>query len=251
MSIRFRALVISVPGARGIQAFEEALRTVGFEPEILSMDQLIESRLDQEQLCVKYRVLILPGGNTYGSVLGGGRGLAIKIQYALRWNLAEFAAQGGLVLGVGTGFQSLLHLKCFGDDVSIRINDQAVYQESWIKVTPVGNRCVWLRGLGTLELPINQLETVFVIDPFAYVEALGRLERLSMNCLALEGNTLSGSESVMGLCDPTGRIFGMLPHPEFFLNWTNTDDWIFNTTRAAAPGQGLALFENAMKAASA
>lgn len=251
MSIRYRALIVSAPGVRGLNSFDEALKTVGFESEILSIDQLVESRLDQEQLCLKYKVVILPGGNSYASALGGGKGLAIKIQYALKWNLNDYAAQGGLVLGVGTGFQALLHLRCFGEDYAIRVNDHGVYQEAWVKVTPKGNRCVWLRGLGTMDLPLNQLETVFVIDPFAYVEALGRLERLNMNCLILESGSLTGSESVMGLCDSTGRIFGLMPHPEFYLNWTSTDDWVSNPTRAAAPGQGLALFENAMKAAMA
>lgn len=253
MSVKFRALILSVPGARGLKDFEEALKTTGFESEVLSIDQLIEASLDQEQLCLKYKVLIIPGGNTYGSVLGGGKILALKLGHALGWDLKRYAERGGLVLGVGTGLETLMHLNCFGSDYTFRVNDQARYLEKWVKVTPVGNRCVWLRGVGTMELPINQLDTIFVIDPFAYVEARGRLERLNLNCLMMDGVGFSvaagNHESVMGLCDATGRIFGLLPHPEFFLSWTSTEDWVSNPTRAAAPGQGLALFENAMKAA--
>ncbi len=249
MSTKFRGLIVSAPGARGLFDFEEALRTAGFDPEILSIEQLIEAKLDQDQLCLKYKVLIIPGGNTYGSVLGGGKVLALKIKKTLRWDLLSYVDRGGLVLGVGTGLETLVHLDCFGNDYSFRVNPQAVPVESWVKLTPIGNRCVWLRGLGTMSLPLNQLATVFVIDPFAYVEAKGRMERLGMNCLVLEGKDLSGQESVMGLCDPSGRILGMLPHPEFYLSWTSTEDWISNPTRAAAPGQGLALFENAMKTA--
>ncbi len=240
MSKKFRALILTSPGSRGQTYFEHALQQVGFDTETLSLNDVLGYRIDQEQLCLKYKLIVLPGGNTFSSVLGGGRALAIKIEHGLGWNLSRFAERGGLVLGIGTGFEALMQLKIFGDDYAIRINETANYQEKWIKVTPVGNRCIWLRGLGTMELPLNQLETEFVIDPFAYVEAKGRLDRLGLSCLKDESQT-----KVLGLCDQTGRIFGLLPHPEYFLSWTNMEDWHLNPTRAAAPGQGLAIFENA------
>jgi phosphoribosylformylglycinamidine (FGAM) synthase-like amidotransferase family enzyme len=239
---QYRALVLSSPGSRGETAFLHALKQVGFDAENLHVNDLIDLKLDQDQLCLKYKVLIIPGGNTYASVLGAGKALALKLQHGLGWNLNRFAERGGLVLGVGTGFQTLLQMKVFGDDYALRINEEAVYQEKWIKVMPTGTRCVWLKGLGLIELPLNQLDTEFVIDPFAYVEAKGRLERLGLGCLKDE----SGTKNI-GLCDQTGRIFGMLPHPEFFLSWTSMEDWFMNPTRAAAPGQGLALFENAAR----
>jgi|GEM_PF-3319952 len=242
MSGKYRALVLSSPGSRGETAFCHVLKQVGFDAENLDINTLIERKLDQEQLCLKYKVLVLPGGNTYSSVLGSGKVLALKLQHGLGWNLARFAERGGLVLGVGSGFQTLLHLKIFGDDYAFRINEDAVQQEKWIKVMPTGTRCVWLRGLGLIELPLNQLDTEFVIDPFAYVEAKGRLERLGLSCLKDESG-----ERIVGLCDQTGRIFGLLPHPEFFLSWTSMEDWFMNPTRAAAPGQGLAIFENAAR----
>jgi len=242
MSGKHRALVLSSPGSRGETAFCHVLKQVGFDAENLDINTLIERKLDQEQLCLKYKVLVLPGGNTYSSVLGSGKVLALKLQHGLGWNLARFAERGGLVLGVGSGFQTLLHLKIFGDDYAFRINEDAVQQEKWIKVMPTGTRCVWLRGLGLIELPLNQLDTEFVIDPFAYVEAKGRLERLGLSCLKDESG-----ERIVGLCDQTGRIFGLLPHPEFFLSWTSMEDWFMNPTRAAAPGQGLAIFENAAR----
>lgn len=241
-SSRYRALILSSPGSRGLHAFEYALGTVGFDPEVLDVDEAMALKLDQDQLCLKYKMVVLPGGNTYSSVLGGGRVLAVKIQQGLGWNFNKFAERGGLVLGVGNGLLTLTHLKIFGDDYSFRMNEKAVYREEWVKVTPFGNRCVWLRGLGTLELPINQLEDQFVIDPFAYVEAKGRLERLGLSCLKRDG-----TNQIYGLCDQTGRVFGLLPHPEFFLSWTHMEDWFTNPTRAAAPGQGLLIFENAAK----
>jgi phosphoribosylformylglycinamidine (FGAM) synthase-like amidotransferase family enzyme len=239
---QFRALIVSSPGCRGTRFFEQALRQVDFDPEILDVNEILSYRIDQEQLCLKYKMVILPGGNTYSSVLGGGKVLAIKIQHALKWNLQKFAERGGLVLGVGTGFQTLIGLKLFGDDYTLIMNETGQNQEKWIKAIPSGNRCIWLRGLGTLELPLNQMATEFVIDPTAYVEAKGKLERLGMSCLKDESQ-----EKTYGLCDLTGRIFGLLPHPEYFLTWTQAEDWYLTPTRAAAPGQGFAIFENAAR----
>ncbi|MBC7396219.1 MAG: phosphoribosylformylglycinamidine synthase subunit PurQ [Bdellovibrionales bacterium] len=239
---QFRALILSSPGSRGERFFAQALKQVDFDAEILDVNEVLDYRIDQEQLCLKYKMLIIPGGNTYSSVLGGGRVLAIKIAHAFKWNLQKFAERGGLVLGVGTGFQTLLNLKIFGDDYTLKMNEQAENEEKWVKAIPSGSRCIWLRGLGTLELPLNQMDTEFVIDPAAYVEAQGKLERLNMACLKDEKQ-----EKIYGVCDITGRILGLLPHPEYFLTWTQAEDWYLTPTRAAAPGQGFSLFENAAR----
>jgi phosphoribosylformylglycinamidine (FGAM) synthase-like amidotransferase family enzyme len=237
----YRALILASPGSRGEKAFAHALKQVGFDAEILSIDEAMRLRLEQDQLSLKYKLVILPGGNTYGAVVGSGRILALKIQHALGWNLNRFAERGGLVMGVGSGFETLLQLKVFGEDYALRLNDDAKPIEKWIRVIPTGTRCVWLRGLGTMDLPLNEQNTEFVIDTSAYVEAKGKLDRLGMGCLRGE------NEQIWGMCDMTGRIFGLLPHPEYYLSWTNTEDWFVNPTRAAAPGSGLGIFENAAR----
>ncbi len=239
---KFRALILTSPGSRGERYFTHAFKQVGLDSEVLDAQGILDYRIDLEQLCLKYKVLIIPSGNSYSSILGGGKALAIKIQHAFKWNLQKFAERGGLVLGVGRGFQTLLHLGLFGDDYTLKINETAEAQEKWVKVVPSGNRCIWLKGLGTLELPLNLRDTEFVIEPGAYVEARGKLERLGMSCLKS-----SDQEKILGLCDTSGRIFGMMPDPEYFLNWTHAEDWFLNPTRAAAPGQGLSIFENAAR----
>ena len=213
----YRALILSSPGSRGEKSFAHALKQVGFDAEVLNIEEAIRLRLEQDQLSLKYKLVVLPGGNTYSSVLG-----------------------------VGSGFETLLQMKVFGEDYALKLNDEAKFQEKWIKVIPTGNRCVWLRGLGTLELPLNEQNTEFVIDHSAYVEAKGKLDRLGLGCLRGETEDRQ-DDRIWGLCDMTGRIFGLLPHPEYFLSWTNTEDWFVNPTRAAAPGAGMAIFENAAR----
>jgi phosphoribosylformylglycinamidine synthase len=239
---KYRALILSAPGSRGERYFDHALRSVGFDSEILTMPEVLDYRIDLDQLCLKYKVLVIPGGNSYSSVLGGGKVLSLKMKHLFRWNLQKFAERGGLVLGVGTGFQALLHMNVFGEDYTLRSHETSESVVKWVKAVPTGNRCVWLKGMGTIELPVNLKDTEFVIEAGALVEAKGRLDRLGLSCLKA-----SEDEKVLGLCDITGRIFGLTPHPEFFLNWTNAEDWFLNPTRAAAPGQGYAIFENAAK----
>lgn len=242
MSSKYRALILSAPGSRGERHFEHGLNAVGFDSEILSVADILDYRIDLDQLCLKYKVLIVTGGNTYSSVLGGGKMFALKMQHLFRWNLLKFAERGGLVLGVGTGFQALLHMNVFGDDFTLRLNETAQTESRWLKAVPIGNRCIWLKEMGTIELPLNLKDTEFVIEPGAFVEAKGKIERLGLACLKT-----GEQEKIIGLCDPSGRIFGLTPHPEYFLNWTNAEDWFMNPTRAAAPGQGYAIFENAAK----
>ncbi len=239
---KYRALILSAPGNRGERHFEHALRSVGFDAEILSVPEVVDYGIDLDQLCLKYKLLIIPGGNSYSSVLGGGKVLALKMRHLFRWNLQRFAERGGLVLGVGTGFEALLHMNVFGDDYTLRSNGSFETTVKWIKAVPTGSRCIWLKGLGTIELPMNLLDTEFVIEPGSVVEATGRLERLGLACLRSAEN-----DGILGLCDLTGRILGMMPNPEFFLSWTNAEDWFLNPTRAAAPGQGYAIFENAAR----
>ena len=195
---KFRALILTSPGSRGERYFTHAFKQVGLDSEVLDAQGILDYRIDLEQLCLKYKVLIIPSGNSYSSILG--------------------------------------------DDYTLKINETAEAQEKWVKVVPSGNRCIWLKGLGTLELPLNLRDTEFVIEPGAYVEARGKLERLGMSCLKS-----SDQEKILGLCDTSGRIFGMMPDPEYFLNWTHAEDWFLNPTRAAAPGQGLSIFENAAR----
>ncbi len=237
-----RALIIDAPGSRAVESFASGLERAGFGVECLDPSEIRSLGLDQEQLCLKYRVLVLPGGATYSNTIYPGKSLAVEIEHSLNWNLKSYAERGNLVLGVDTGFLTLLHLKVFGEDYAYLSDGASCSGESWIKVFPSGNRCVWLKGLGTLELPLTRTQDRFQIDPGSYVEAQGRLERLGMACLKEES-----TQNIMGLCDQTGRILGMLPHPELFLSWTEYPDWGLASSRASAPGLGFSIFENAAR----
>jgi phosphoribosylformylglycinamidine (FGAM) synthase-like amidotransferase family enzyme len=163
----------------------------------------------------------------------------------LGWDLQQYADRGGLVIGICNGFQALIRMGIFGKDLSITQNKSGQFLNTWIKVSPRGNRCLWLKGIGTIDLPVRHGEGRIVFDITHKQEVLRRLDRYSSICLKYEMNPNGSDEDVAGLSDSTGRILGLMPHPEGFVRWTQHPEWTMQPGRSGAPGQGLALFENA------
>ncbi len=242
-----RALVVTGDGINCEVETAQGFRLAGFEPEIRHLNDLVVEQLTVDQLSSRYAVVALPGGFSYGDDLSSGKVLALKIQHQLGWEFSDYVSRGGLVIGICNGFQALVRLGIFGKDVSITNNAQGKFVNSWIRVTPWGDHCVWLKGVGTLELPIRHGEGRIVLAPERRAEVLGKMQRNGITCLRYEGNPNGSEERLAGLCDASGRIFGLMPHPEAFLRWTSHPEWTLQPGRASSPGQGLVIFENAYR----
>ncbi len=244
-----RVLVITGDGINCEQETAQAFTQAGFDSEIRHLNDLVAEQFSLDQLSARYQTLALPGGFSFADDLGSGKVLALKLIHGLGWDLNAYAARGGLVIGICNGFQALIRMGVFGKDVSITHNSHGKFQDTWVKVNPSGTRCAWLRGIGSMDLPIRHGEGRLVIASFRRREVLAKMERHGMMCLRYEGDPNGSEERLAGLCDPTGRIFGLMPHPEAFVRWTAHPEWTLQPSRANAPGQGLALFENAYQEA--
>lgn len=244
-----KALVITGDGINCEVETAQALQLAGFDSEIRHLNDLISDRMSLDDLARRYTTLALPGGFSFGDDLTSGKVLALKLRYKLGWDLATFAARGGLVIGICNGFQALIRMGVFGKDISITQNSKGKFLNTWIRTTPAGSQCVWLKGLGTLDLPIRHGEGRVMISPSRRSEVLSKMNRLGMTCLKYEGDPNGSEEKLAGLCDSSGRIFGLMPHPEAFVRWTSHPEWTQQPGRASSPGQGLAIFENAYKEA--
>jgi phosphoribosylformylglycinamidine synthase len=152
-------------------------------------------------------------------------------------------------MGIGNGFQSLVRLGVFAKDVSITLNDHGKFLSEWTRIVPVGTRCIWTRGIGNLDLPVRHSEGRVVIAPGSRPEVWARMERLGMACLRYEEDLNGSEEKIAGICDASGRIFGLMPHPENFVRWTQHPEWTLQPARGSSPGQGLLMFENAYQEA--
>jgi phosphoribosylformylglycinamidine synthase len=216
-----------------------------------------------------YRLLCLPGGFLDGDDLGSARASAIRIRGTevrgerLFDQLLRFADDGGLMIGICNGFQLLVKLGLLPalggalgtQQVTLTWNDSGRFEDRWVHLgADPESPCVFTRGLTRIELPVRHGEgkIVFADDRVRASLFAERQVPLSyMNPLTGEPtveypfNPNGSPNAVAALTDPSGRLFGLMPHPEAFVHRTNHPRW----TRQDLPeeGQGLALFRNAVE----
>lgn len=206
-------------------------------------------------------ILAVPGGFSFGDHVGSGRILGNRLRYRLREPLREFVRAGKLAIGICNGFQVLVKmglLPLLGDefeqDATLTHNDSNRYEDRWVtlRLEP-GAKCVWTRGVGEIEVPVRHGEGKFVPKDDATLKTLERNGQIVFRYAGPDGQPAHGAypanpngsvADIAGICDPSGRIFGLMPHPEAFWDRTNHPQW----TRRSLPdeGAGLQLFRNAV-----
>jgi phosphoribosylformylglycinamidine synthase len=237
----------------GINADDElvsAFRYVGSRAEKVHIRDL----MDQPDTLLSYDILALPGGFSYGDHLGSGKVFAGLLKRNLRQPLEDFAASGKLIIGICNGFQVLVKTGILPNrsgtwepEVSLIHNDSGKFIDRWVglRFNP-RSPCVWTAGLHWCELPIRHGEGKFIT-----VESgtLSRLVEEQLVAVTYDPDNPNGSEgNVAGICDPSGRIFGLMPHPEAFLFPENHPRW---TRETIEEGWGLRIFETGVSYAAA
>ena len=266
MTQQIRAIVITGNGTNCEMEMAHACRLAGFDDvEIVHISELLcgARRLDD------YHFLNLPGGFLDGDDLGSAKAGANRILHArvsggkerLFAQFIRFIGAGKLILGVCNGFQLLVKLGVLPgldgvydrQSVTLTYNDSGRFEDRWVylrinKASP----CVFTRGLDGIYLPVRHGEGKFMTNN---EETLARLRK--KNLIALQysdpaygqttmdypANPNGSVAGIAGICSETGRIFGLMPHPEAYLHRTNHPRW----TREELPeeGMGLSLFRNA------
>jgi phosphoribosylformylglycinamidine synthase len=245
---------LRAPGTNCDQETAFAFERAGGAAELCHVNRLLET----PNLIRTHQILCIPGGFSYGDDIAAGRILGNQFRHHLQGALAEFRAAGKLILGICNGFQVLIKSGVLlaeddrGSLATLTWNDSGRYEDRWVNLAAVGDKCVFLRGLQWLHLPVAHAEGKFVArDP----GTLAALERSGQLVLRYIGATASGpvpypenpngaQANVAGLCDDTGRVLGLMPHPERHIDPTQHPQW---TRRGlAAEGDGLALFRNAV-----
>jgi phosphoribosylformylglycinamidine synthase len=207
-----------------------------------------------------FQILCIPGGFSYGDDIASGRIFALEIRTRLADALLRFRDRGGLVLGICNGFQVLLQTGLLLADTasgaplaSLAHNRSGQFVDRWVHLRAVPGRCVFLQGMTALELPVAHGEGRFVTRSaadFAALDAAGQLVlRYAADPHGTSTNPNGAEGDVAGACDPSGRVLGLMPHPERFIDATQHPAWA-GRLDPAGPGAGLALFCNAVKAVS-
>jgi phosphoribosylformylglycinamidine synthase I len=252
MMSKVRVLLIRAPGTNCDMETEFAFQQAGAETRLVHINRLIR----REERLSGYRILVIPGGFTYGDDVSAGKILANELKLKLGDEIKRFVDGGGLVLGICNGFQALVKagiLPGFERDgrspVTLANNDSGKFECRWVHL--VVNRdspCVFTRGMDRLYLPVNHGEGKFIADP----EIIPQLN-IVLRYIDENGDTRAGypqnpngsMDNIAGICDASGRIFALMPHPERHIRGTQHPQW----TRLGARkyGDGFQIFLNAVK----
>jgi phosphoribosylformylglycinamidine synthase len=227
----------------------EAFRLAGAEVERVQLSDL----LTKPEAFDHAAILAFPGGFSFGDHLGSGKVVALLFRRYLDGKLRRFISSGGLVIGICNGFQVLTKLGILpggSDSVSRREvtlirNESGRFIDDWVDVRfERTSACLWTRGLADRMLPVRHGEGRFVTKDEA---TLDRLESEGLVALryAADSNPNGSARDIAGICDSSGRVFGLMPHPEAFLVPENHP-----LRRRSNPGTpGIDLFENGVRVA--
>jgi phosphoribosylformylglycinamidine synthase len=249
-----RALILRAPGTNCDRETAHAFERAGG----IARRVHVRALAARPAIADDCQILCIPGGFSYGDDIASGRILALELKTRLADTLLRFRDRGGLVLGICNGFQVLLQTGLLLADpatsapqASLAHNESGRFVDRWVRLRCAPGPCVFLRGLGDLELPVAHGEGRFVLRSPALLESLRAAGQLPLTYAAdADGrptNPNGAMGDVAGACDPSGRIFGLMPHPERFIDATQHPAWN-GRLDPAAPGAGLALFANAVKA---
>jgi phosphoribosylformylglycinamidine synthase subunit PurQ / glutaminase len=261
-----RSLVLSGNGINCELETAHANRMVGFRVDIVHISTLMEGTKSIHD----YDFLNLPGGFLDGDDLGAGKAQAVKWRYQLikgstkRFidELMKFVADGKLVIGICNGFQLLTKLGLLPglqndyarQTASLTFNDSGRFEDRWTYVkTNSFSSCIFTRDIDRIYLPVRHGEGKLVLGGGIGPEDLVKSGHIVMQYCDKGGtvtenyphNPNGSAMSVAGLCDNSGRIFGLMPHPEAFVHYTQHPRW----TRETIPqeGDGLKIFRNAFE----
>ncbi|MFA6917488.1 MAG: phosphoribosylformylglycinamidine synthase I [Candidatus Gracilibacteria bacterium] len=261
-----KALIITGYGINCEEETAKVFEMEGAVPEIVHVNDLIDGtkRLDD------YQIMAFPGGFSYGDDTGSGNAMANKIKNNLQDKFLNFARQDKLIIGICNGFQILANLgivPALNDDygkrtVALMHNTQARYECRWVHIKNTSKKCIWTREIDVIHVPIAHGEGNFYTD----AETLNQIKKgdqITWKYVHEDGspaaqefpfNPNGAMEDTAGICDPSGRILGMMPHPERFICFTNEDGWTLEKEkliREGKPlpkkGKGLKLFKNAVE----
>jgi phosphoribosylformylglycinamidine synthase I len=262
-----QALILTGFGINCEEEFAAAYRLAGAEATIVHLNQVLHGQVSIHD----FDILNFPGGFSFGDDLGSGVVLANKLRYrqtsadgrTLLDDIKQFIANGKFVLGICNGFQVLVKLGLLPNlggavtpEVTLTHNASGRYEDRWVRlrVNPNSNT-PFLKGLDTLEVPVRHGEGRLVVPSAAIRE---QIEAAGLNCLSYvdaggDGTSLyphnpNGADlNCAGLTDPTGQVFGLMPHPEAYLSAFNHPDWARRRRQnpsASEEGEGLAIFRN-------
>ena len=241
-----------------------AFEAAGGAPEFVHIKELVEGK----NSLMHFHILALPGGFSYGDDIASGKILANELTNKLSVDLKKFIQDGKLIIGICNGFQILVKSGLLPGNPELRqetsliINDSGKFEDRWVylrRMKDEGRRtkCVWTANFPEIiYLPVAHGEGKFITQDKAILERLKHNGQVVFQYCDERGK-LAGypycpngsTENIAGICDETGRVFGLMPHPERHIQFTQAPRWTASLKKGA--GDGMQVFRNGVEYARA
>jgi phosphoribosylformylglycinamidine synthase subunit PurQ / glutaminase len=230
-----KALIMSGFGINSEMETQEVLARAGMGADIVHINDLIDGRFS----LYDYRLLVFPGGFSYGDDTGAGNAYANRVRNNLWRDVEEFLAGDNLVLGICNGFQILANLglvpafdRKYKRDIALMPNRKGVLECRFVTLKPAADN-LWTRGIEHLYCPVAHGEGNFSCSK----ETLDQIRRRKMIAFTYCREDLSSArgeypwnpngslEDIAGITSADGKVLGLMPHPERAMEFTNLYDW--------------------------
>jgi len=244
-------LVLRGPGTNCDQETAFAFQQAGASTSLCHVNMLIR----HEKRLTDYQILAIPGGFAYGDDIAAGKVLANELKWKLGDDIRKFIDDGGLILGICNGFQVMAKAGILPDiqnpdasPLTLAANDSGRFECRWVHmVVDKKSPCVFTRSLDSIYLPVAHGEGKVITDMRGLREINAVLYYTDET-----GNTQAGyphnpngsMNNIAGVCDSTGRIFALMPHPERYIRFTQHPQWTRKKPKEF--GDGFAIFQNAV-----
>jgi len=266
-----KAIVLRAAGINCDLETQHAFELAGAQADRVHINRIIE----EKSLLDSYQILVVPGGFSYGDDVAAGKILANQIRHHIFDRLKKFIDDGKLILGICNGFQVLVKTGILPDidfsgrqeSITITYNDSNKYEDRWVYLQPQTERCVFIEKGRQIYLPVAHGEGKIVPRDEQTLEKLKAEGFIAFKYVDENGNEGSypvnpngSTASMAGLTDSTGRVLGLMPHPERHIRHTQHPRW---TRRSASRSplrgddrrgtmdekdvDGMTIFRNAVK----
>ena len=250
-----RVIVLRAAGSNCDIETQFAFETAGASADLVHVNRLLNNEID----LADYQILAIPGGFTYGDDISAGKVLANQMKYKLADALQTFFSQEKLIIGICNGFQVLVKAGLLPvvdmkktQTVTLTNNDSGKFEDRWVHLRVNKSPCVFTADLPEkVYFPVAHAEGKFATDTPETLQALHQNNQVVFQytgagngSVEYPANPNGSVDNIAGICDPTGRVLGLMPHPERHIDGTQHPQW--TRTGAKAAGDGLPLFTSAV-----
>ncbi|MFQ5957243.1 MAG: phosphoribosylformylglycinamidine synthase I [Candidatus Brocadiales bacterium] len=251
---KVKALVLRTAGTNCDWETEYALKKAGAEADRIHINRILEKR----DLLRSYHIFVLPGGFTYGDDIAAGKILANLLRFHLEEDIREFLQEGKLIIGICNGFQALVKSRLLpaldsgAQEATLTFNDSNKFETRWVYLKVCSGKSIYVDEGQLLYLPVANAEGKFMTRDKEVLDRLIDSSQIIFKYVNKEGecagypyNPNGSVDGIAGVCDPTGRILGMMPHPERYVESIQHPRW--QREDLGEEPHGTLIFRNSVK----